>query len=160
MYRDRVWTLWLPPAYVVRGKVIFILGNVCLFTFGGGVPCLRFSGGSHVSDFFGGGVPGLRFSGGGPRSQIFRGLIHVQTGKKNFCRGTPPRNSKKLLWPRGGQYASCVHAGGLPCLINNFIGFQEQQNLSMEQKLLFNKANKIITLFWQRQYSLGFGGRG
>ena len=28
----------LPPAYVVRGKVIFILGNVCLFTIVGGTP--------------------------------------------------------------------------------------------------------------------------
>ena len=45
------------------------------------------------------------------------GLIHVQTEKKNFCQGTPPRNSKKLLWPRGGRYASCVHAGGLSCLL-------------------------------------------
>ena len=27
----------------------------------------------------------------------------------------PPWNSKKLLWPRGGRYASCVHAGGLSC---------------------------------------------
>ena len=75
------------------------------------------------------------------------GLIHVQTGKKIFvegpppsfskgkifwhqiwldtcsdwekifCWGTPPRNSKKLLWPRGGRYASCVHAGGLSCVI-------------------------------------------
>ena len=47
------------------------------------------------------------------------GLIHVQTGKKIFCQGTPPppppRNSKKLLWLRGGRYASCVHAGGLSC---------------------------------------------
>ena len=29
-------SLFLPPAYVVRGKVIFILGNVCLFTIAGG----------------------------------------------------------------------------------------------------------------------------
>ena len=74
------------------------------------------------------------------------GLIHVQTGKKNFCQGTPPPpssgknfwhqiwldtcsqgippppcNSKKLLWLRGGRYASCVHAGGLSCLL----GFHE-----------------------------------
>ena len=44
------------------------------------------------------------------------GLIHVQTGKKNFCQGDPPPpDSKKLLWLRGGRYASCVHAGGLSC---------------------------------------------
>ena len=45
------------------------------------------------------------------------GLIHVQTGKKNFLSRDlpPPQNSKKLLWPRGGRYASCVHAGGLSC---------------------------------------------
>ena len=126
----------LPPAYVVRGKVIFIHGNVCLFTFrewggpmsqifGGGVPCLRFfggvpclrfsEGGSHVSDFQRGG-PMSQISGGGPRSQIFLGggypvsvkgkifdtrfgLIHVQTGKKNFCRGTPfPPSKGKNFW--------------------------------------------------------------
>ena len=27
----------------------------------------------------------------------------------------PPRNSKKLVWLRGGRYASCVHVGGLSC---------------------------------------------
>ena len=31
-----VVSTFLPPAYVVRGKVIFILGNVCLFTIGWG----------------------------------------------------------------------------------------------------------------------------
>ena len=92
-----IFLIFLLPAYVVRGKVIFILGNVCLFTFGGGgVPGLRFLGG----------VPGLRFLGGGPRSQIFGGgypvsvkgkifdtrfgLIHVQTRKKILVKGPPP----------------------------------------------------------------------
>ena len=44
-----------------------------------------------------GGYPGLRSVGGGVpglgKGKIFDtrfGLIHVQTGKKNFCRGTPP----------------------------------------------------------------------
>ena len=81
-------------------------GGVPGLRFSGGVPGLRFSeGGSYVSDF-----------GGGPRSQIFGGVpdfqgrylvsvkgkvfdtrfgfIHVQTGKKKFCRGTPPPASK------------------------------------------------------------------
>ena len=51
------------------------------------------------------------------------GLIHVQTGKKIFVERPPPpppppppRNSMKLLWLRGGRYASCVHAGGLSCI--------------------------------------------
>ena len=73
----------------------------------GGVPSLRFSGGlSPVSDFRGG-IPGLRFSGGsqvsnfqgagypvsvkGKNFDTRFGLIHVQTGKKIFCRGTPPQ---------------------------------------------------------------------
>ena len=113
-----------------------------------GVPGLRFSGGGpHVSDFLGGGIPGLRFSrGGGPRSQIFQGggspvsikgkifdtrfgLIHVQTGKKNFCRGTPlPRIAKNCY-----GYA----AGGMPLaftqedfLVTTFFGNCDQLDLS------------------------------
>ena len=79
-------TWFLPPAYVVRGKVIFILGNVCLFTWGGGGGPMSqifflggggprsqiFRGGSHVSDFWGGPMPQI-FGGGGPRSQICGG---------------------------------------------------------------------------------------
>ena len=129
---------FLPPAYVVRGKVIFILGNVCLFTFLGGGPRSRWGG--TRSQVHGEGVPGPGQGvggsqvqvGGGTQSQVWGGypvsvkgkifdtrfgLIHVQTGKKIFCRGIPPppRNSKDLLWLRGGRYASCVHAGGLSC---------------------------------------------
>ena len=55
---------YLPPAYVVRGKVIFILGNVCLFTFWGG--------GSQVSDFQVG-WSSLGQGRGGARSQISGG---------------------------------------------------------------------------------------
>ena len=45
------------------------------------------------------------------------GLIHVQTEEKIFVEGppSPPRNSKDLLWLRGGWYASCIHTGGLSC---------------------------------------------
>ena len=63
---------YLPPAYVVRGKVIFILGNVCLFTIGGGggypVPGLMVGGGGGYPIpglMVGGGVPHPRSDGGG-----------------------------------------------------------------------------------------------
>ena len=90
----------------------------------GGVPGLRFWGGRGPrSQIFGGGVPGLRFLGG-TRSQIFTGggypvsvkgkifdtrfgLIHVQTGKKNFCQGTPPH-------PRIARNCYGYVAGGMP----------------------------------------------
>ena len=52
------------------------------------------------------------------------GLIHVQIGKFFFLSrdpSPPPRNSKKLLWLRGGRYASCVHAGGLSCYRNKLV---------------------------------------
>ena len=60
------------------------------------------------------------------KGKIFWHQIWLDTcsdWKKNFFfEGPPPlpRNSKKLLWPRGGQYASCVHAGGLSCLFRTF----------------------------------------
>ena len=62
----------LPPAYVVRGKVIFILGNVCLFTIGwggdsipglggGGYPVSGVGEGYPVPGLDGGGYPGYPF---------------------------------------------------------------------------------------------------
>ena len=65
--------------------------------FPGGVPGLRFfQGGSQVSDLSGG-VQVSDFPGGvvpvSVKGKIFDtrfGLIHVQTGKKIFCQGTPP----------------------------------------------------------------------
>ena len=71
----------------------------------GGVPGLRFSGGGTLVSDFRGGVPGLRFSGGVP---VLR-----------FSGGAVP-GLRKLLWLHSGQYASCVHAGGLSCLCNVF----------------------------------------
>ena len=85
---------------------------------------------SHFSDFRVGssslGRGGGEGGGGVPvsvKGKFFDtrfGLIHVQTGKKNFLSRDPPSpgNSKKLLWPRGGRYASCVHAGGLSCFLH------------------------------------------
>ena len=93
---------FLPPAYVVRGKVIFILGNVCLFTLeGGGVPRSRWGGSQAQVEV--GGVPGpggtrsqVRGGGGYPvlvKGKMFDtrfGLIHVQTRKKFLSRDPPP----------------------------------------------------------------------
>ena len=83
-------------------------------------------GQGYLIEPWGGGVGGAGGWGGVPvsvKGKIFDtrfGLIHVQTGKKKFLsRDPPPRNSKKLLWPRGGRYASYVHAGGLSCLKDN-----------------------------------------
>ena len=57
---------FLPPAYVVRGKVIFILGNVCLFTFGRGYPIQPWTGGYLIQPWTGGGVPNPALDGGVP----------------------------------------------------------------------------------------------
>ena len=62
---------YLPPAYVVRGKVIFILGNVCLFTIAGGegYPISGLVAGGrgvpHPRSGWWGGTPSQVWSGGG-----------------------------------------------------------------------------------------------
>ena len=49
-------------------------------------------------------------------------------GKNIFVKGPPPPwNSKKLLWLRGGRYASCVHAGGLSCCYIILVSYQNPQ---------------------------------
>ena len=80
------------------------------------------------------------------------GLIHVQTGKKNFCRGTPPplHNSKELLCIRGGRYASCVHAGGLSCFITvNRYSFCSQEH-TRERYLCFTFRLEAQTSLCQK----------
>ena len=81
--------LFLPPAYVVRGKVIFILGNVCLFTItGGGYPIsgLVAGGGGYP-------IPGLATGGGGvphPRSGQGGGVPHPRSGQGEGVSWVPP----------------------------------------------------------------------
>ena len=65
--------------------------------FGGGYQVSDFWGGYQVSDFCGGGYMVSDFQGGGymvsVKGKLFDtrfGLIHVQTGKKNFVKGPPP----------------------------------------------------------------------
>ena len=78
-----IFSLFLPPAYVVwREGTVFT--GVCLLTFrgggtwsqifGGGVPGLRFLGEGVPGLRFSGGVPGLRFSGGVPGLRFSGGV--------------------------------------------------------------------------------------
>ena len=69
---------------------------------GGGYLVSDFRGGGTWSQIFGGG-PGLRFSGGGVPGLRFSG-----------------GGGEPGLWPHGGRYASCVHAGGLSCFWSKF----------------------------------------
>ena len=86
---------FLPPAYVVRGKVIFILGNVCLFTTeGGGTP-------SPVPGL--GGTPSQVWWWGGTPFQVW-GVPYPRSA----CRGTP---SQVLL---GGGTPFEVWPGEVP----------------------------------------------
>ena len=119
----------LPPVYVVRGKVIFILGNVCLFTIAGGrggypIPGLAGVGGTPSQVRGGRPHPRSRWRGGEGLSRLEMGYLpYLDLG-----RGTPPprpemgypphyteQHSEHLLC--GGWCASCVHAGGLFLLI-------------------------------------------
>ena len=136
----------LPPTYVVRGKVIFILGNVCLFTSGGGYPIPihpcpggypipihphpypSLSGGGTQSNLgWEGGYPDPALDGGVPQPwtggypNLGWGVPHLWGGTPSHV-WVPPQNSKHLLRLRGGRCASCVHAGGLSCLKINLKG--------------------------------------
>ena len=148
----------------------------------GGIPGLRFSGGgSSVS--IKGKIFDTRFGlihvqtgkklfveGPPPppvKGKIFDtrfGLIHVQTGeKKILLRDPPPPNSKKLLWLRGGRYASCVHAGGLSCSfvlllrlifygvirqvgINIMIPLKQYSSINQENQKISFRLNKLDIL--------------
>ena len=94
-YRGGTWSQIFRGVGGGTWSQIFGGGGVPDLRFGGGVPGLRFSRGGYLVSDFQGGYPVL------VKGKIFDsrfGLIHVQTGKKNFCWGTPPplRNSKKI----------------------------------------------------------------
>ena len=92
-------------------------------------------------------------------------MFMFRLGKKFVPEGTPPppRNSKKLLWPRGGRYASCVHAGGLSCLGNYFDKFSNvlgTKSLLQEVQSEPLPAYVLIMNNLGICYSFFFGGGG
>ena len=97
---------FLPPAYVVRGKVIFILGNVCLFTIAGGGRGYSILGlGGTPSQVWWqgeGGVPHPRSSQGGTPSQVWSGVPWVPPSARvphPRSRGLPHlRSTPDLGW--------------------------------------------------------------
>ena len=102
------WALFLPPAYVVRGKVIFILGNVCLFTigWGGGTPsqvwvCTPSQvGGYPISGLGGYPIPGL--DGGVPHPRSGQG-VRVPHPRSGWGVGVPhSRTGWGVPHPRSG----------------------------------------------------------
>ena len=97
----------LPSAYVVRGKVIFILGHVCLLTIGGGgggypVPGLGWRG--TPSQVWIGGKPSQVWTGGGTPSQVW------------MVGGTPARSGwwgyPGQVWMVGGYPSQVWMMGG------------------------------------------------
>ena len=107
----------LPPAYVVRGKVLFSQVSVC--------PHL--GGGTHPAD--GGGTPFPGLDGGypiqltGPRPRW--GVPHPRSSggvpPQQGVNPPPPPDQHSVYLLCGRRYASCVHAGGLSCLNIGFL---------------------------------------
>ena len=59
---------------------------------------------------------GTHLHGGVPQPWM-GGLPHLMGGVPHLW--VPSRNSKHLLWLCGGQCASCIHAGGLSCVVSH-----------------------------------------
>ena len=95
--------LFLPPAYVVRGKVIFIPGNVCLFTLGGGT----------LSSLGQGGDPNPALDGGVPNPALDWGGVPIQPWTGGYPNlgwgGTPSLGGTPTLdggYPISGGYSN------------------------------------------------------
>ena len=109
------WIL-LPPAYVVRGKVIFMLGNVCLFTISGwgGVP--------HPRSGWWGGTPSQVWMVGGYLGYPQPGLDGGTQGTPMTGLGTPHHDWMGYPpfppWVGGVPpphiASTCYAAGGMP----------------------------------------------
>ena len=114
----RKWRLFLPPSYFVRGRVMFILENVCLSTFRGDTP-IWLMGGTlflpdegrvpHPSQW--GGSPILPHQGTTPRSG--QGVLHSMSGWRLW--GITPIPAQDRGYPRVPPSRSGPRSGqGLP----------------------------------------------
>ena len=99
----RFWWL-LPPAYVVRGKVLFSQVSVCQHL-GGGVPTFRVVGGDTYSALDRRGVPTLARVGGVPTQLWVGGGVP-----------TLARVGAYLPWPGWGVPTLAGVGGGVPTL--------------------------------------------
>ena len=113
----RLWLL--PPAYVVRGKVIFILGNVCLFTIGGGYLVQGLGGGYPVPGL-GGEVPHLG-SGWGGVPHHRSGWREGGTPSQVQVGGTPSWVQMGVPHSADGGTPSRIRMGGTP--IQDWMGY-------------------------------------
>ena len=121
---------YLPPAYV-RTMGGYVFTGVCLFNFWGGYPIPSLGRGYPIPGLAGGypipgpgGTPSQVQGGtpsqvwGGTPSQVRGGTLSQVWGG---TLGSPPQTDQHrehLLC--GGRYASCIHAGGLPCSFTYF----------------------------------------
>ena len=142
----------LPPAYVVRGKVMFWHQSVCLSTLARGYPIPGLAGGYPIPGLDGGYlIPGLDRVP--PPPQTWDGVPPPGPGTGYppgpgmgspwTWDGVPPQHSEHLLW--GGRYASCVHAGGLSCCI-----CQQSQGVKLHPRCWERSLIVLCWDFWQR----------
>ena len=113
-------TAFLPSAFRRNGEGTVFTG-ICLLT--GGYPHLPTGGGGSHSALWGEGIPSslmegtpIQPNGGVPHSPRpgLDGVPPPPPARTGW--GYPPEGTVDEYLIRGGQYASCVHAGGLSCL--------------------------------------------
>ena len=115
----------LPPAYVVRGKVLFSQMSVCSHLWRGGeVTASSWWGGGGIHPADGGSTPSQVWMGGYPLPRSGWGVPLPRSGwgvppiqVRSQDGGYPLLKQHSMYLLRSGRRASCVHGGGLSCFI-------------------------------------------